>query len=526
MGAAVAGTIVGPAIGTLADVIGIAPTFCGVAVLGVVLAAVALRTPPAEPEGTSTPRELWAALHDGRVAAGIWLIAVPGLLFGTVGVLAPLRLDDLGAGAGVIGAAFLAAGALESGVSPVVGRVSDRRGRLFPCLIALAAGATLMLLFPLPQKVWQLDPPRGARGADDRDALGAGDGDALATAPRRSGSRRASRSRSRTSAGRWATRSARPRSAGLADATSDAVPYLLLCVICAATLARPRPRPPAIAAAHVTPFWLDQPGPGPAPAARRPRGGRPGRGRRRPDRAVGRAAGRRGGQARRPARGRAARVRRVRPQRRLLLRLAHPRDRQRPRALARRARAARADGPREPRRDPGGDRAPRDRLRVAGARRDRGRHRRAPAAVAEEEAELLRAHGWDAELLDGAGDARPGELADVPGRAVDPRRLGARRPGAAVLGPGAGGGGGRRPDLRGHARHGARPRRRRRPRRDARRPRARARRAARHERLPAARARDRALRRARLRLRAGDRAAVGGAARRGRLGRAARGSPT
>ena len=40
MGAAVAGTIVGPAIGTLGDVIGIAPTFCGVAVLGVVLAAV------------------------------------------------------------------------------------------------------------------------------------------------------------------------------------------------------------------------------------------------------------------------------------------------------------------------------------------------------------------------------------------------------------------------------------------------------------------------------------------------------
>ena len=118
MGAAVAGALAGPAIGTLADVVGITPTFCGVAVARPLLAVWALRTPPAEPEGTSTPRELVAALRDARVAGGIWLIAVPGLLFGTIGVLAPLRLDDLGAGATTIGAAWLAAAALESGVSP------------------------------------------------------------------------------------------------------------------------------------------------------------------------------------------------------------------------------------------------------------------------------------------------------------------------------------------------------------------------------------------------------------------------
>ena len=44
----------------------------------------------------------------------------------------------------MIGAAFLVAAALESAVSPIVGRVSDRRGRLFPCLIGLSAGAVLM----------------------------------------------------------------------------------------------------------------------------------------------------------------------------------------------------------------------------------------------------------------------------------------------------------------------------------------------------------------------------------------------
>jgi len=244
MGAAVAGALVGPAVGALADTVGIAPTFCAVAVVGVVLAAVALRTPPARPEGTSSPRELWAALHDGRVVAGIWLIAVPGLLFGTVNVLAPLRLDDLGVGAGVIGVAFLGAAALESGVSPVVGRVSDRRGRLLPCLIALAAGAALMLLFPLPDRAWQLVllvllvapavgmlwAPSMAMLSDGAEALGIAQGFAFAL------------SNLGWSIGYTIGSAA---SAVLADATSDAVPYLVLCGVCATTLVvlvRVRPR--------------------------------------------------------------------------------------------------------------------------------------------------------------------------------------------------------------------------------------------------------------------------------------------
>ena len=70
MGAAVAGALVGPAVGALADVVGIAPTFTGVALVGALLAAWALRTPPAPPEGTSTPRELVAALRHGRISVG------------------------------------------------------------------------------------------------------------------------------------------------------------------------------------------------------------------------------------------------------------------------------------------------------------------------------------------------------------------------------------------------------------------------------------------------------------------------
>ena len=149
-------------------------------------------------------------------------------------------------------------GALEIRVSPVVGRLSDRRGRLFPCLIGLAAAAELMLLFPLPSRsgssscwcCWRRRPS-GCCGRPRWRCC--------PTAPRRSGSRRASRSRFEP---RLVDRAddRHAASARLADATSDAVPYLLLCVICASTLAFASPAPARDRGAHVTSFWLDQPG--------------------------------------------------------------------------------------------------------------------------------------------------------------------------------------------------------------------------------------------------------------------------
>jgi predicted MFS family arabinose efflux permease len=236
MGAAIAGALVGPAIGVLADSVGVAPTFSAIAAVGVLLAVWALRTSPAPPEGTSSPRELLAAMRDGRVVGGMWLIAVPGLLFGTIAVLAPLRLDDLGVGAAGIGATWLAAAALESAISPGVGRMSDRRGRLFPCLIGLSTGAALMLLFPWPDAAWQLialviliSPALGMLWApsmallsDGAEALGVAQGFAFAL------------SNLGWSIGQTAGAAA---SARLADATSDTVPYLLWSGICFLTIA-------------------------------------------------------------------------------------------------------------------------------------------------------------------------------------------------------------------------------------------------------------------------------------------------
>ena len=65
------------------------------------------------------------------------MIVLVGLMFGTLDVLAPLRLDELGASAAVIGATFLVAAAIEAGESPYIGRLMDRHGRVLPAFVAL-----------------------------------------------------------------------------------------------------------------------------------------------------------------------------------------------------------------------------------------------------------------------------------------------------------------------------------------------------------------------------------------------------
>jgi len=64
-------------------------------------------------------------------------------------VLAPLRLNSLGASALVIGATFLAAAAVEAALSPLTGRLSDRHGALTPVRISLAVAVAVAVLAPL-----------------------------------------------------------------------------------------------------------------------------------------------------------------------------------------------------------------------------------------------------------------------------------------------------------------------------------------------------------------------------------------
>src|SRR4051794_6056686 len=156
MGAAIAGALLGPVIGVAADPGGFEVVFCGVAVVGLGLMAWTARTPAAAPLGDGSLRGLWRSLADPQVRTGLLLITVPGLLFGTLSVLGPLRLDELGASAVAIGATWLLAAALESVVSPLAGRFSDRRGRLAPLLGGLVGGAVTFALLPWPESAFVL----------------------------------------------------------------------------------------------------------------------------------------------------------------------------------------------------------------------------------------------------------------------------------------------------------------------------------------------------------------------------------
>ena len=155
MGAAIAGALLGPVIGVLADVLGFEVVFCGVGAIGVGLMIWTARTPAAKPEADSSLRSLWRSLSNHEIRLSLALITVPGLLFGTAGVLVPLRMDALGASAAAIGVTWLVGAGLEAIVSPLAGRFSDRRGRMAPMLAGLAGAAVIYTLFPWPQS-WQL----------------------------------------------------------------------------------------------------------------------------------------------------------------------------------------------------------------------------------------------------------------------------------------------------------------------------------------------------------------------------------
>jgi MFS family permease len=156
MGAAIAGALLGPVIGVTADLVGFELVFCTVAAIGVGLMVWTLRTPAAKPLGDGSLRGLIGALGNGRVRTGLLLVTVPGLLFGTLSVLGPLRLDELGAATAAIGAIWLVAAGLEAIVSPLAGRFSDKRGPLAPLLGGLVGGAIMFGLLPWPGDAWTL----------------------------------------------------------------------------------------------------------------------------------------------------------------------------------------------------------------------------------------------------------------------------------------------------------------------------------------------------------------------------------
>jgi MFS family permease len=154
--AALGGALVGPVVGAVASRIGTGPAFAAASVAGVFLLLMSLTMPKPHGGEPQSLRHALPALSDPGIAAGMWLTALPGIAFGVVDVLVPLRLNALGATAVVISIAFLGAAALEAVLSPLIGRLSDRRGSLAPVRVALVAAVVVSVLVPLVSPAWLL----------------------------------------------------------------------------------------------------------------------------------------------------------------------------------------------------------------------------------------------------------------------------------------------------------------------------------------------------------------------------------
>jgi MFS family permease len=148
--AAVGGTLFGPVLGGVASLAGTGWTFGVVGVASLALVGFAATTPaerPGEPQPLSA---LVGAFRDPRLLASFWLVALPGLLFGNLSVLVPLRLSTLGFGGAAIGSVFLCSAALEAGNNILIGRVSDRRGTAVPIIVGLAGSVLFAAILPWP----------------------------------------------------------------------------------------------------------------------------------------------------------------------------------------------------------------------------------------------------------------------------------------------------------------------------------------------------------------------------------------
>jgi MFS family permease len=234
IGSAIFGALLGPGVGAVAEAASPEYAFMGIACLAGILGVGALRTPGAAAE----PQSLWAAgraLGTPAVLGGLWLMVLPALLFGLVAVLVPLELGRAGWGAVAIASVFIAGATVEMVVAPLLGRFSDRRGRLLPVRIALvgAVGVTsglaladrpatvVVLLVTASVAFGGFWAPAMALLADaaERIGLSQGLGFGLMNAA-------------------WGAGNTLGPSLGgvLADAAGDALPYALMAFVCLATL--------------------------------------------------------------------------------------------------------------------------------------------------------------------------------------------------------------------------------------------------------------------------------------------------
>ncbi len=234
LSAAIVGVLLGPVLGGAATLLSPEAVFSAVSVVAAGLACWAWTMTPPEQEESPGIRAMLRALGRPAVLLGFWVFTLPALFAGVMEVLVPLRLDDLGVAGATIGGVFLLSAAVEAVVSPLAGRFSDRAGRMTPIRAGLVGAAVMGVLLPLPETAvlvavtmiitfvalaafWA---PGMALLSDAAEEQGLDQALAFAISNLA-----------------WALGHVFGAGAGgaVADATSDAVPYAALAVLCGVT---------------------------------------------------------------------------------------------------------------------------------------------------------------------------------------------------------------------------------------------------------------------------------------------------
>jgi MFS family permease len=140
LSAAVAGALLGPAVGALAGIAGPTPVFLALALPAFALTAWGATITGGSPQLISLGTFRHALSQRSLVEPAL-LIALAGFLLGVISVLAPLRLARLGWSGPAIAGVFLLTAAAQTVLNPVLGRWSDRRGRVAPLRVGLAVSA-------------------------------------------------------------------------------------------------------------------------------------------------------------------------------------------------------------------------------------------------------------------------------------------------------------------------------------------------------------------------------------------------
>ncbi len=234
-GAAVFGAVLGSVFGGVAETVGVGLAFGVVGVVTLGFTGLALLGDAATAE-TASLAGLTRAFRDQRFLGGLWLNTLPAMLFGLLAVLAPLALADDGWSTFSIASVFFVAGLAEVVINPVLGRFTDRVGRLLPIrgalavsavvAVALAAGTDAVILALLvcaaAISFGGLYTPGMSLTSHRAETTGLAQGLAFGVMNTA-----------------WALGALVGPTAGgaLADSSSDAVPYLVGASLCALTLA-------------------------------------------------------------------------------------------------------------------------------------------------------------------------------------------------------------------------------------------------------------------------------------------------